>query len=124
MTDPGDESLAERFAELRRADAAKAPPFGAMWQHKPTPKRVSAWWAAGPAVTAVAAAGAVVVWFGSQRQAERSTAGEPMPAASAVVAPSVAATVSLRVAIEPGPLDFLLDQPALASVPDFDSEPR
>jgi len=108
-----DDALAERFAELRSADARRAPPFASMWRPSPSRSRVSPWWIAAPAFTFVAAAAALAIWVGQKQLAEPAAASAP-PAATPQLAIS---------RIEPGPLDFLLDQPSLAAIPDFDSDP-
>jgi len=101
----------EAFAELRREDAKKAPPFARMW--RPREKRVSIFWVAAPAVSCAAAAAALVIWVAVD--ARRADAPAPV---AAVPAPSV------RVAMEPDPLAFLLEQPSIASMPDLDRDPR
>ena len=106
--------LDDAFAELRRADAAKAPPFARMW--RPREKRVSIVWIAAPAVSFVAAAAAVVIWIG----VDARKADAPAPAAAIAAVP----TPNVRVALEPDPLGFLLEQPSIASMPDLDRDPR
>ena len=110
--EPRDPELEGAFAELRRRDAERAPPFAPMW--RPRRKRATVVWLAAPAVTVAAAAAALVLWIGVRRDAEPA----PPPAAAAVAA---ASAPDLRVAMEPDPLGFLLEQPATANL---DADPR
>ncbi len=112
--EPRDPKLTERFAELRRVDAAKAPAFASMWRGRA--RRTSAWWLAVPAVSFAAAAAALALWIGTS--AMRSLDREAPTARVIVPAPQP----EVR-AIEPDPLAFLLDEPALARVGDLDSDP-
>ncbi len=114
--EPPDPKLSAEFAELRRRDAEKAPAFETMW--RPRARRVSAWWVAAPAATFVAAAAAAVLWIGSAAMRR----AEPPPAAGAAVV-AKPSEPELRVAMDPDPLGFLLEQPSISSVPDFDSVP-
>ncbi|HEY1957286.1 MAG TPA: hypothetical protein VGH28_16820 [Polyangiaceae bacterium] len=104
--------LEKAFAELRRDDASKAPPFAPMW--RPRQKRVSLLWIAAPAASFVAVAAAFAIWIGTNA-ARKSDAAPP--------AAAVASGPSVRVAMEPDPLGFLLEQPSIASLPDFDVDP-
>jgi len=114
-----DPELRARFAELRGDDARRAPAFESMWRPRARARKVvSAWWVAAPVVS-FAAAAAFVVWIASPRAADRAA---PAPVAHAsAVAPT---EPDVRVAMEPDPLGFLLEEPSLASLPDFDSEVR
>jgi hypothetical protein len=111
-----DERLKEGFAKLRKVDERRAPPFDAMWR-APGRKR-SPWIVVLPIGGAVAAAAAAVLLFiDVQHDASAPTAAAPVPA---IVA---AAPAMLVPALEPSPLDFLLDVPGHASLttaPDFD----
>ncbi|HSQ68165.1 MAG TPA: hypothetical protein VLM85_33375 [Polyangiaceae bacterium] len=115
-SEPRDETLARPFAELRRADAENAPPFDSMWRPSARgTRRVSPWWVTAPAVSVVAAAAALALWVGLHRSAEPA----PQSASVAAASPSPAGAQAASL-----PLDFLLDQPSLATLPDFDSPPR
>lgn len=124
-SEPRDETLARPFEELRRADAEKAPPFESMWRAPSKARRVSAWWVAGPAFSALAAAAALALWVGLHRSAEPAPSSAPV-AAAASPSPATASAVAVgsNPSLEPLLLDFLLEQPSLASMPDFDSQPR
>jgi hypothetical protein len=116
-----DPALRARFAELRRDDARRAPDFPSMWRPRAR-KAVSAWWIAAPAASFAAAAAAVVLWVASSVTLDRAPAERSPVASVSAVAPAPGPDV--RVAMAPDPLGFLLDTPSLASVPDFDSDPR
>jgi hypothetical protein len=101
----------DEFAKLRAEDADKVPPFEAMW--RPRPKGVSRWWLAAPAaaVPALAVAAVMIFWIAA-----------PHPESAPAVT-SAAPTPVQAVTLDPEPLDFLLDDPTLASAPDFDTNP-
>jgi hypothetical protein len=120
--DPRDPALRERFAELGRDDASRAPSFASMWRPRPR-KIVSAWWVAAPAVSFAAAAAALLIWVAAPRKLDRAPVARATVVATAP-APTAPPGPDLRVAIQSDPLGFLLDTPSLASVPDFDSDPR
>jgi len=124
-SEPRDETLARPFAELRRADVENAPPFDSMWRPSARgTRRVSPWWVAAPAVSVVAAAAALALWVGLHRSAAEAPAPGAAVAAAAPGLTTAQVASGVRGSIEPLPLDFLLDQPSLAAIPDFDSLPR
>jgi len=107
--EPGDESLAHELAKLREADRANVPPFEGMWRARP--KRLSPWWIAAPvtAVPVLVAAAVMILWVSRPLQEARPAAASAGPVAAQ--------------ALDPEPLEFLLDSPVLGSAPDFDSNP-
>ncbi|MBX3225820.1 MAG: hypothetical protein KIT84_30415 [Labilithrix sp.] len=90
-----DEELRRRFAELKRADAERAPPF----RTTRPPSRVNLLYAAIPAL---AAAAVLIVWCGAQTTASAPPATALAPAPSPPPPPRVETAAAL-------PLDFLLE---------------
>jgi len=106
-----EDDLRRGFAKLRELDARRAPTFEAL-ADAPTRRR-SRWVIALPIASVTAAAAAFVVWI----SASKSDTSAPV---SAAVAPVAAAPAT---ALDPAPLDFLLELPTSASlggVPNFD----
>jgi hypothetical protein len=104
-----DDRLKEGFAKLREHDARRAPTFEALADAPP--RRRSRWVIALPIASVTAAAAAFVVWI----SASMSEMPAPPAAAQVVAAPATA--------LDPAPLDFLLELPtstSLARVPNFD----
>jgi hypothetical protein len=104
-----DDRLKEGFAKLRELDARRMPAFEALADAPP--RRRTRWLIALPIASVTAAAAAFVVWV-SAPHSEMSAAKIAMPLA-VVPAP----------ALDPAPLDFLLELPSstsLARVPNFD----
>jgi len=106
---PRDPALHERFRDLRVHDARRAPTFAAIQKRRPRRK--------GPlvagAISAVALAAAVVLFMQTKGSVTRT---------AQVVDPKMVPTFTV-VAVEPAPLDFLLDSPSsefLGRSPSFD----
>ncbi len=118
---PEERKLRTRFQELAAHDRRNAPDFAKMWTApRPirSPRRIVA------SATTLAAAAMVLVWCGAHSMVSPS---ESAPAA----APAAAAAPVLgdrgdEAALDPAPLDFLLDVPGSAPRSariSFDSNP-
>jgi hypothetical protein len=101
------------------------PPFAGRGRARARRPTLSPWWVALPAASVtLAAAAALVLWTArtgtsaepAARTASGTVAAAPVQAASTSISTSTSA-------FDPAPLDFLLEQPVLASAPDFDSDP-
>jgi hypothetical protein len=109
---PDEERLHRRFSDLKRVDARQPPDFARMWSRSP---RARAWPRILATAGTLAAAAAIALWW---NVGSRGSPATPRLAARppAAVPPSAAALggeLSARVALDPTPLDFLLDiQPA------------
>jgi hypothetical protein len=103
-----DDELRRRFADVKRADKKLTPEFDSMWR---ADRRVAERKARGRwlfVVPALAAAAMFVVWCGTKS----TFPGAPAPQAAAPAA-TAAPTYVGKVTLDPAPLDFLLDAPAV-----------
>ncbi len=104
-----DDRLKQTFDKLRSDDERRAPSFEAV-RKKRAPR--TRWAVVAPLASAAAAAAVFVVWCGSEDQHRGPGSLATAPAA---------AVASAALAVDDGPLDFLLDVPGLHGAPDFDT---
>lgn len=119
-----DEKLRRAFGALEREDERAAPPFDAMLERArargPRVTRSVSIARLSVALAPIAAAAAVVLFWGVSRAPEKRA--EP----SAAAAVSTPAAPTMQTTLPPLELDFLLQMPvsaSLSALPDFDTDP-
>ncbi len=95
-----DDDLKARFAELKKHDERGAPDFATMWR---APRTARSRWRLVVPIASVAAAAMLMLWCGARVALD--TAASAPPSARAPASRGEA------VALDPAPLDFLLETP-------------